>query len=74
MSGFFFFAKKVTFQFIQIFNESNLMTFYFFLLLDLSLQDELFERAKSEMLDEVMSLNEIKPKQWSVEILLSSGQ
>eukprot|EP00057_Strongylocentrotus_purpuratus_P020175 XP_011674649.1 PREDICTED: dynamin-like 120 kDa protein, mitochondrial [Strongylocentrotus purpuratus] len=26
--------------------------------------DELFERAKSEMLDEVMSLNEIKPKQW----------
>nr|XP_054768305.1 dynamin-like 120 kDa protein, mitochondrial [Lytechinus pictus] len=27
-------------------------------------RDELFERAKSEMLDEVMSLNEIKPQQW----------
>ncbi|XP_071490829.1 dynamin-like GTPase OPA1, mitochondrial [Diadema antillarum] len=27
-------------------------------------RDELFERAKSEMLDEVMNLNEVKPKQW----------
>ena len=28
------------------------------------LQDELFDRAKSEMLDEVMNLNIIKPQQW----------
>lgn len=44
-------------------------TFYIFIIL----QNELFEKAKNEILDEVISLSQVTPQHWWVYCKLNSG-